>query len=96
MKVKVVSYMEVDYNELDKAISKFYGQSFECVPTEEWNNDSSYDFDIKKAKLSDYDKKKIEEYKSGECPSYIVRTLLVDMCNQGEIEPGHYLIQVCW
>lgn len=40
MKVKCVSYMEVDYNELDKAISKFYGQPFECVPTAlKWINE---------------------------------------------------------
>lgn len=61
MKIKCVSYMEVDYNELDKAISKFYGQPFECVPTEEWSNDSSYNFSIEKQELGDYYKKKIEK-----------------------------------
>ena len=90
-------FLVMDYNELDDLICKTYGvNDFESIASEEWNNYSRYEFGIKKSVLTGYDLKTIENVRAGKNPSYAVRDLLTDMCNNDIIPEGDYLIVVSW
>lgn len=86
--------LEVDYNEVDKIINKYFfdGQSiYECVPDEEWSNYSSHEITVDG--LVDEDEAKDIANRSRE---YMTSTYLNDLCRRGIIEKGIYLIKVSW
>lgn len=86
----------VDQCDLDKFISEVYDKPFEFVADEEANNDSSYEFSVKKEVLSEYDMRKLNEFKATGKGQLLTGTLLADLCNKDLIEPGDYIIQTCW
>jgi hypothetical protein len=97
LKIKKVSYFQIEYHDLDKFIQAVYGiRYFSCVAVEEWSNDSKHQIHVEKEELQKWDLDKIEEVKFGKEPSYSLRAVMTDMCNRGLIEPGSYLINVCW
>jgi hypothetical protein len=96
LKLKKQVFFEVDYNDLDQFISDFYGVYYEFVADQECSNDSQHTFNIKKEKLAEYDQNKLNEFVNGKSRTYIARILLADLCNKDIIEPGKYLIKVCW
>lgn len=93
---------EVDYNDLDKAITDFlksknftnknfdkYG--YECIAENEWSNYQSHSFPVE-PELPD--KFELKELKEGELPS--TSCLLNWMCADGLIEKGEYLVDIFW
>jgi hypothetical protein len=97
LNTKRVSYIEVDWYDLGEFIRKVYGiDHYDPASLEEWNNDSSYTFRVEKSELSRYETSKLQDFKSNRETSHSLRILLKDLCNQGLIEPGHYIIHVCW
>jgi hypothetical protein len=86
----------VDYNDLDVAIQKYFGRKdYECVAAQEWNNYSSYEFDVTD-ELDRYDEIYIDDFRSGKRYAYSLHSLLNKMCKDNIIEPGKYIIQVYW
>ena len=77
-------------------MEKVYGRKWSVVADQELRNDSSWTAGIGKAELDKYDKGKLEEFKQGRNPRRISHILLTDMCNNGHLESGKYLIEVCW
>lgn len=96
LKVKKVAYFGVDYNELDKFIKAVYGVYYSCVGSQEWGNDSQHRVHAEAVELGPWDAKKLEEVKAGKEPSYSLGAVMNDLAFQGLIEPGEYLIDVCW
>jgi threonine synthase len=97
LKMKKVSYLEIECRDLDKFIQEVYDiPYFSCAAVEEWRNDSQHRICVEKEELYKWDRDKIEEVKAGKEPNYSLRAVMIDMCNQGLIEPGDYLISVCW
>lgn len=103
MKVNKKVIFEVYYNDLDRAITQFLkskdgnftfldGSRYESVSENEWSNDSCYNFNVT-GQLSDSNRKIIEE---GIFDGLSTRLILDWMCEQGEIEPGEYIIRVSW
>jgi hypothetical protein len=88
----------VDYNDFDKFIKEIYQIDYEIIVDEELNNDSHKLFQIKKEELKEWDKEKLKKFlkSNGKDESWCAKLLLTDLCNQDLIEPGWYLIKVCW
>jgi len=67
---------------------------FEFEPLEEVSNDTSYRFDVsKKPIVSGAEKAKL---KGGAYEMYCAGEVLDCLCEDGFIEEGEYLINVCW
>jgi hypothetical protein len=94
--------LEVDYIDLDEAITTFLKSKsftnkdfdkfgYESTAENEWNNDCQHSFEVY-AELPDvYDQEKLS---ANEEPS--TNALLNWMCADGLIEPGEYLVNVSW
>jgi hypothetical protein len=94
---KEVTLRKVDYQDVDDLIAEVYGREYEIVPSEEWNNMQDHEVTVEKGEIDEYDQKKLNRFKNGDgIPSYMLYALLTDMCNNGHIEPGEYLISVDW
>ncbi len=89
----------VEYEDLDAFIGQELpnlSEPFECVPVEEWNNDSYYNMSID-GDIEEYNQKTIENIlATGEVGSYTTRLILNYLCQQGKLEAGEYLIHVFW
>ena len=90
-----VIYKEINSFDLEKLITDHYSRDYEIVSDNEWNNDSSYKQNISKGEIDDFYKERFEDWKQGFGGSnYMLRHILQDLCNKGEIEEGNYLIDV--
>lgn len=98
LKCEVVTKIAVDSRALDDFIHEVYKLSsgFSCGAAEEWHNDTSHTFEIKRGPLDKWDQEKVDQLKAGEHPSYCVRAVLTDLANKGLIQEGDYLISECW
>lgn len=96
MKLKTITIKEVQWHDLEDAVFKHYGKRLDFINDQECSNDSYHKINVKKKLLSNYEQKRLDDFKAGETPSYITKTLLTDMCNSDVIEQGEYLICVCW
>ena len=92
---KKETIITVDGSDLDDFIAKSYNLSgFEG--TLESPNDSTHRFTVD-GKVSEYDQKAIDDIKSREsCEYYMLGLVLNDLCKQGLVEPGTYLVEVRW
>lgn len=96
--MKVRMYFEYDYRELEELIAAFYSwKEYEFVAAEELQNDVSWTAEVDKEPLDEFEKEDLAEIKAkngNKC--WRTRLLLKDMCNQGAIPEGHYLVEVSW
>ncbi len=93
-----VEYIEVNSNELDNFVHENYkwAKNYEFVPMEECGNDSSHSFTVK-GQLDDSDLEEWEEFKrKNGYLAYQNSLVLNKLCADGFIEPGEYLVNVCW
>lgn len=88
---------EVDYGDFERFVKETYGQDYNFVASEECGNDSVHDFNVNdKEALDEYDQEKLDTFKTTGRYSFLNRTILQDLVNHDLIEPGNYLISVCW
>lgn len=98
MKTELKTYIVIEYNDLDNAITEEYGfgrgkyGGFESVPAEEWDNDSNYIINID-GDNDDWNQRLIDERRAS---FGSVRAYLNDMAKRGLIAKGEYLIRVSW
>lgn len=96
LKTKKIEYYEVDYRELEEFISGIYGQKYEIVPDLELSNDCVEAIEVEPEPLEVYDQNKLKEWKTNGKGTYMFSILMTDLCNQGLIAPGNYLVSVSW
>lgn len=90
---KQISY-SIDYGDLDDLIKEIYGVEFESAL--EQDNDTSLFISVD-GQFDDYDETDFEFFlNSGEQGYNTLRILLNDMCRKDMIEPGLYIINICW
>jgi len=94
MKTKTV--IEMDYNEFEELVKKVYGRKWSFVADQELRNDTSWTCRVEKEELDEFELSDIEKFKQGELHTYLANTLLTDLVNNGHLQPGDYLIEVCW
>lgn len=86
---------EVDYNDWDEFINKYYGiKQYEIVAAEEYGNYESHSFTAKKGE--DYDEEDIRDLKSGKFVPWVTHDIFQDLANNDAIPEGEYLISVFW
>jgi len=98
METKKVLYHTLDSFEWDRVVNEFYKPTskWDFVSNHEANNDSDYSFDVD-GKIGDYEEEELEKFKKGDNNgNRMTQTLLDDLCRQGLISKGVYLIEVCW
>ena len=101
MKVKKIEVFEVGYDEVERSIAKFYGlpenADVSVIAMEEWVNDSDHLFVVSPDPLDKWERKDVQRFKANPSGAhYVLHSLLQDMSFCGYIEPGQYLITVCW
>lgn len=96
VKPEQYSIRELDYGEVEQLIQRVYGVEYETVASEEWSNDSQHRFTVEKKPLDRWEQESFDSWKAGNGESYILGSILQDLCNRGHLEPGKYLITVCW
>ncbi len=98
LKHTVKAVIEVDYGDLEELIQEVYGvKEFSIPSSEEVSNGVCRKFSIAKEALNEYTVTSINKFKEEpEESSFMLRTLLVDMCSNGIIMPGEYLIKIYW
>ncbi len=96
MKTIKKEIIEVDYDVFQEKVKDFYGvKEFSFVADQEASNDSIHEFSV--SNPADYiDEEEMEEFKKTGKYSFLTDSILNDMCEKGEIEPGDYIINVCW
>lgn len=96
LKIESVPHLVIREQELSRFIQEFYAlEYFSCRACEEWSN-NSYHKIVVTGELDDYSCKVVNEVKRGLHPYYSTEALLQDLCSKKTIQPGHYLIEVCW
>ncbi len=85
----------VDYGSFEHFVISIYGGDYEFTAVQEANNDSSYSFNVT-GEISEYQEDTVLKIKSGKYPTYCNRILLNLLVREKFIEPGEYLIKVCW
>lgn len=93
----IQTFISVDYNDIDNLITSFFGQEvkngYECVPYQEWSNDSKQSFDIDG---NEFDQVTINKAYEGRWEHYAIRDYLQYMCYKKAIPAGEYLITISW
>lgn len=84
---KKKTIFECEYYELEKFVKEKYGVDYDFVANEECGNDSSHTFTVDGEVDEDFDIHVV---------SYRNYDLMNKLCKDGHIEPGEYLINVCW
>jgi hypothetical protein len=87
---------EIGYKELEELIEKTYGREYCTVSGEEWYNDSSHRYALKMAKLDEHEIAELQVWRTQGTGKYLLRTILQDMVNNGNLDAGHYTVEVCW
>lgn len=87
---------KVDVYDLETFIEAVTGHTYECVPNEEWSNDSQHRFDVD-GEMADYQLKCWESFKNtGAEETFCLRAILEGLVKDGHLTAGIYLITVCW
>lgn len=85
---------DVDYGWLERTVKEKYGQKFCFVSSMECGNDTSHRMTVDGR---DDDPEELQKFKDTGYSWCITAELLMnDMCRDGELEPGIYVVEVCW
>ena len=88
---------DVYYSDLERFIQHVYGIEYEILCGEECSNGTSKHYTLKKdEKIDSYDQRDFDKFLAGKSVSFVLRTLMTDMCNRGLIEPGTYYVDCSW
>ena len=89
--------ISVDEHNLSTFIRNEFNQpSFEFVADWEANNDSEYSINVHKEELDNEQIKEVLDFVRHNKGDRITGLLLQQLCVEGKIDEGEYLIQVCW
>ncbi len=82
--------------EFNKFVQYHYGQEFEFAADWEAYNDTTHEFEVTIDPLDAYDQEKITRFYDDGTYQSISGLLLNDLCRNGVIAPGKYIIDVSW
>lgn len=100
MELKVIkkTIYEIDEYDFNEFVMKKYGGNFEFVAQHEANNDSQYSFNARKktTKDSSYLLSIKEDIRKGAYGMHSVYAVFECLLEDGHIDEGEYVIEVCW
>ena len=92
MKIEIVTFLKVDYSEIEEIINEHYGfDDYSLASAEEVGNDVLLQWNIDGV-VDEYDAEQIV----ARAESYYTRAYLNDLAQQGIIPKGEYLIDISW
>lgn len=94
---KVETIYSVDSYDFDKFVKEKLGQHFDFVAASECSNDSQHKFTVKE-EIGDYSLREAEKFIEKGWPGgwFDAGDVLSALMLKGHIEPGTYIISVCW
>lgn len=103
LKTKTVTLHRVDYHELERYVNEFYGiekdslkRGWSFVADMECGNDTSITFGVD-GKIDKWEEQELQKFKTDHRKTgWVTGALLNDLCREGLIVQGEYLIDVCW
>ena len=96
LKCKKRTVFWVDYYDFNSFVNDIYGIDYSFTASEESGNDTTHAFNKIDGKVDACDQEDLDLFKTNEKQSYMARILLNNLCKNGYIEPGDYLIKVSW
>lgn len=81
---------ESDWNEIVR--THYDAEDYSFWENEEADNGGSYTFSVEKEELSDYNKDQLKNLKDIYVSFFMAHAILIDLCNQGFIDEGQYII----
>ncbi len=93
-----LSVFRVGSYDLDVFMRKVYNHDLEFTEVRECSNDSSHEiFNITSDDLDEWEQTDVKDFKESGISGWgTPRALLRDCCIRGLVEPGDYIIRVCW
>lgn len=91
-----IEVIKTDTNEIEALLKEHYGIKYEIVAGEECDSRTYLLYTIHAEPLPEYDLRKLEEIKSGKHRNFATRILMQQLCIDGHIEAGEYLIDAGW
>lgn len=97
LKYKEQKFRIIGYHDWEKFVTKAYKlkREYNVVTDEEWSNDSTHTITAEVEELDEFEQADIDEFLS-KGKQYAIHTIAKDLCNKGLLEPGEYMIEVCW
>jgi hypothetical protein len=92
LKKRTVSTHFVDYSDLEAFIAQVYGVEFSFAADQECSNDSEHRFEVD----GQYDQDEFSDFLTSPYSFFMAQTVLDKLCADKRIEPGCYVIEVCW
>ena len=99
-----VTRIAIEHSTIDRIVYLYYGHSdgefkmpnFEMVANGEWYNDTCYQFTVN-GKINEYDEDDAEEFRRSGKPGDLSNGAVLNiLCADGWLEPGDYIVEVCW
>lgn len=100
-----VVHFKIDYHVIDEIVHQYYGvggsenkyyPAYEFVAIQECSNDSCHEFDVDGV-LDTCTKESAVEFRENGNPGNLSNyDILNILCKDGWLEPGTYLVKVCW
>ena len=87
--------IEADYSEIENLVRPLFSK-YGFVPVQECGNDTSHQFNGINGELDKFEQDDINKWYAGEFVGYSNDAILNHLCHLGIIEPGDYIIKVCW
>ena len=84
----------IDSQDFKKFVESIYSGCYDFEALQESNNDSSHKFNVSKKDYFDNDY--AEKIRIGNYPDFSIRDVLRCLIEDGHIEEGTYIIDVCW
>lgn len=95
LKVEKKTVLCCDGRNVENFIKEFLGVG--AFSIDEISNDSDYSFTVLNSPPSEYDQEKISRIKQDQCcNTWDLGCIMSKACVAGLVEPGSYLMNVCW
>ena len=97
LECEVETIYRVSYDALEEFVKEVYGGDFDFVANGEYSNDSSHEFDVSDDTEDLFlDEEELAKARSGDLDDFGNDDILQLLCVDGYIDPGTYIVQVCW
>jgi hypothetical protein len=87
----------VQYYDLENFIREETGiKDFEVLADLECSNDTALRWGITGQDILDFQREDFQEFKAGKPKQYMTRCIVENLCAEGKIAPGTYVINISW
>jgi len=95
LKTSKEEVFKVNYRDIEQLITETYGREYELPCDMESCNDTSIDVSVD-GKIDSYNARHVKEWVKTGKSNYLLPALMEDLCKNGHIEKGTYIIDVSW